>query len=414
MASKSKRRAQQQARKKDSATPAVLLAMLFATFAILQNRYGQFSDIRGFYGMHFADGLHHWPFSTHTLTGATDPIHPVEYPALTGLVMWLISFFIAPSQLAWVSYFQLTATIHVFLFGGAAYAIKKLSSSKYAMVFAVTPAVLYSLNRNWDIWAVLPMLIAIIYYEKGKHRTSAIYLAISIATKFFPLVLFFPLAIAAVRNKEFGKFLKYLGTTLAAWVAINLPFALINFEGWWYFYKFNFERGLGSASVWDITGTLHIPFPNNNIAYYILNIGTFVLLGAYLYRSKKVVPLTESAYFATFAFILFNKQYSMQYIIWLAALAVIAISKLDIKRQMTALYFYIAWQVTDLAFQYTFFQQILTNATANTATPSSPVVTTHTYAVVGLIRYIVAIAFTVFLAWQLANAKKDESEVKKS
>ena len=103
----------------------------------------------------------------------------------------------------------------------------------------------------------------------------------------------------------------------------------------------------------------------------------------------------------------------MQYIIWLAALAVIAISKLDVKKQVTALYLYIAWQVMDLAFQYTFFQQILTNATANTATPSSPVVTTHTYAVVGLIRYIVAIAFTVILAQQLARAKKDEEEAKK-
>lgn len=409
MASKSKRRAQQRAQRKEPATFAVLLSMVLAVLAIFQNKYGQFSDIRGFYGLHFADGQHHWPFSTHTLIGAKESIHPVEYPALTGLVMWFFSFFIMPSELGWLHYYWLTASFHVALYGATVFTIKQLAGSKYAMIFAATPAVLYSLNRNWDIWAILPMIIAIILYERGKERSSAILLAISIATKFFPLVLLFPIAISSLRKKELPTFLRYLGTTVIAWVVINAPFALINFRGWTYFYEFNYKRGLGSASAFEITSILGIPLPSNQITFYALNALTFLALGVYLWKSKKVVPLTESAFFTMFAFILWNKQYSMQYIIWLSALAVIAIARLSAKKQVVALYFYIAWQVFDLAYQYSFFQQILTTTYANTSTPASPAISQQTYATVGVIRYALAILFTIVLASFLYKEKSIES-----
>ena len=80
MASKSKQKRLREMNKRETATLAVLVAMGAALLAIIQNSYGQFSDIRGFYGMHFADGQHLWPFSYHTLQGATEQMHPVEYP----------------------------------------------------------------------------------------------------------------------------------------------------------------------------------------------------------------------------------------------------------------------------------------------------------------------------------------------
>ena len=236
MASKSKQQRQRAAARKESATLAVVIAIVASFLALIQNKYGQFSDIRGFYGMHFADGQHLWPFSTHTLLGATESIHPVEYPALTGLIMWLLSFFIEPAQLAWVDYFRLTATFHIALFAITAFFIKKLAGAKWAITFALSLPVLYSLNRNWDIWAIATMIWAIYLFEKGKTKQSAIWLAVSIATKFFPLVLLFPIAIYYFRKKELKQFFIYFGYTVGAWILINLPFALINFRGWSYFY----------------------------------------------------------------------------------------------------------------------------------------------------------------------------------
>ena len=226
MPSKSKRAA----KKKEPVAFVIFLSIAVSILALLQNRYGQFSDIRGFYGMHFADGQHQWPFSTRTLLGATESRHPVEYPALTGLIMWLISFFVEPAQFAWVDYFRITASLHVILYAITAYYIKVLAGKKWAIVFVVSPAVLYSLNRNWDIWAIVAMIWAIYLFEKSKFRLSAVVLAVSIATKLFPIVLLFPIFIYFLRQKEFRLFIEYLVITMGTWLLINIPFMIVNFR----------------------------------------------------------------------------------------------------------------------------------------------------------------------------------------
>lgn len=410
MASKSKKKRIQAAKRKETFGLVVLLAAVASLLALIQNSYGQFSDIRGFYGMHFADGQHHWPFSTHTLLGATEPMHPVEYPALTGLIMWLFSFFIAPAQFAWVDYFRLTASVHIVIFAITAYFLQKISNKKLAIIFVVTPAVLYSLNRNWDIWAILPMLIAIYLYEKGKQNQSAIWLAISIAAKFFPLVIFLPIFAIAARTGKWKEGALYIGKTLGYWLAINIPFMLINFEGWFYFYKFSYERAIGSASFFEISSIIGLPIPSNSISFYVLNLLGLALVAHFLFRSKRLPTLGEGAFFTMFAFILFNKQYSMQYIIWLSVLAVIALVRLSQSAQLKMLVFYGVWQVFDLLFQWSFFQKILTGSYANTATPASPAVSNEMYGWIGALRYLIAMAFSLTLGFLLMREGRVQSE----
>ena len=408
MASKSKQARMRQASKKETVTLAILIAVAAAILAIIQNSYGQFSDIRGFYGLHFADGLHHWPFSTHTLQGATESIHPVEYPALTGLIMWLFSFFVAPAQFAWVDYFRLTASVQVLIFGLTVYFIQKLANRKLAIIFAISPAVLYSLNRNWDIWAIATMIIALHLFQKGKETQSAIWLAISIAVKFFPLVALLPIGIFYLRNKRIKYGLRYLLVTGLAWIVINLPFILINFKGWLYFYEFSYKREIGSASFFEITNMAGIGVPSTKAVFYALNLLALGLVAIYLLRSKNVVGAAEGTFFTMFAFILFNKQYSMQYVIWLASLAVLGIFLLEKKAQLKILVFYGIWQASELLFQYSFFQRILTGSYKGTATPASPEISNGFYAGTGLIRYVLAIGFTVTLAFLLSKQRSRE------
>ena len=412
MASKSKQKRIQAMNRRETATAAVLVAMICATLAIFQNKYGQFSDIRGFYGLHFADGQHQWPFSTHTLLGSTQEMNPVEYPALTGLIMWIFSFFIAPAQYAWVDYFRLTAVVHVGLFGFLAFYLKKLSSRNLAIIFAVSPAVLYSLNRNWDIWAILPMIGAIYLFEKKKIKQSAFWLAVSIATKFFPLVVLLPIAVYYLRSKRISEGIRYISLTLGFWVAINLPFMLINFRGWSYFYEFSYKRPIGSASVFEIATILGNPLPNAKLLFYVFNLAALGLVLLYLMKSRRVIPIAEGTFFTMFAFILFNKQYSMQYVIWLASLAILAIGYLSKERKTKMLILYGIWQASELAFQYSFFQNILTSTYAGTATPASPQVTSMDYGIAGLIRYSLAIIFTFALAHNL-NAQRKQDAITK-
>jgi uncharacterized membrane protein len=402
MASKSKQARSKAANRRETATLAALVAIVGAVLALVQNRYGQYSDIRALYALHFIDGQNHWPFSTHQLVGAAKPIHPVEYPALTGLIMWLISFFIEPARYAWIDYFRLTAGFHVVVFAVTAYFIHKLAGRKWTIIFAISPAVLYSLNRNWDIWAVVTMIWAIYLYEKGKEKQSAILLAISIATKFFPLVLLFPILISCHREKRIKSFITYFSYTIGAWVLINLPFALINFRGWSYFYEFSYKRPIGSASVWEISSKINVALPSNRITFYMLNLTVLAILGLYLLKSRTPVPLVESSFLIIFAFILFNKQYSMQYVIWLAALAVIAIARLNQRHQQSMVYLYALWQASELAFQFSFFQYLLTGVKPETV---SLAMSNLGYGVIGTTRYLIAVVFTVVLAKFLYDEK---------
>ena len=402
MASKSKKNAV----KKESFLPLVATSILLGVLALMQNRYGQFSDVRGFFGMHFMDGLHHWPYSEHTLTGSTEKMHAVEYPVITGLVMWLLTYLIPNSDTAIYDYYTVTAVTHMVLLAISAYLIKVISNKKTAYYFIFAPAVLYSLYRNWDIWALVPMLGAILLFERKKYTQSAWLLSLSIATKFFPVVLLLPIAIILFRNKQISIFFKYSLTVLYSWLLINLPFALIDFKGWAYFYEFSYKRGLGSASIYEIVSILVPSITFSSIYYYIFNIGIFTLLITYMFKIRVIPSLAESSFFVIFAFILFTKQYSMQYVIWLAPLAVISMDKIAKKHKEILIYIYVLWQASELAFQYSFFQKILTDAYAKSETPMTIAVSNTTYASIGAFRYIVAVLFALLLAKYLFEAKK--------
>jgi len=408
MASKSKK----QRLKKESATSLVLLSITAGILALLQNKYGRASDIYGFYSMHFYDGQHLWPFSEKILEGDTTIQHPVEYPALTGLIMWLISFLVSPSPTAIYSYYRITAAFQIILFSICAYLLFKLSQKKYSYYFVLAPAVLYSLNRNWDIWAMAAMLLSIYLFEKKRFQLSAILLAVSIATKFFPIVLMLPIMVILLRNRQISIFIKYSLTTLSTWLMINLPFALINFDGWAYFYKFSAERGLGSASFYEITSIL-IPMAKFNSAnFYILNLITLILVTYFLLKLKSIPNLSATSFFVMFGFILFNKQYSMQYVIWLSALAVISMPYIKKQHQDLLIYVYVLWQASELAFQYSFFQKLLTDVYANSATPMKIAVSNITFAYVGVVRYFLAVTFALLLA-RFLYLKNSEDEATK-
>jgi len=221
-----------------------------------------------------------------------------------------------------------------------------------------------------------------------------------------------PIMVILLRNRQISIFIKYSLTTLSTWLVINLPFALINFDGWAYFYKFSAERGLGSASFYEITSIL-IPMAKFNSAhFYVLNLITLILVTYFLLKLKSIPNLSATSFFVMFGFILFNKQYSMQYVIWLSALAVISMPYIKKQHQDLLIYVYVLWQASELAFQYSFFQKLLTDVYANSATPMTITVSNTTFAYAGVVRYFLAVAFALLLA-RFVYLKNSEDVVTK-
>lgn len=389
MASKSKRARQAAAKAKTkSAWPVIFWAFVAAYAGYLQNRYGQFSDIRGFYGMRFMDGQHHWPYEPQ-LRADGSTLLPVEYPAITGVAIWLLTFITPSSGIPLLNYFGINALIHGIFFAVTGYYIKKLTNNSIAYLFVLAPACFMALNLNWDMWAVLPMVASIYYFEKEKRATSAILLGVAIASKFFPVVLLLPVAIYFLKGKQIQSGLKYLGIVAATWLAFNIPVMFISFDGWKYFYTFSFSRGLGDGSIYSVIGKLGLGQVYSNPLYYALNITLFGLLILFLFKSKENLSLSKTAFFTMFCFTYFGKQYSMQYVLWLAPLAVLAIASLPKKYLMPATYIYGAWQGVELLFRITYFQNWVTNLSASRGTPVGNPISDHLYGGLALGRYAI-------------------------
>jgi hypothetical protein len=177
-----------------------------------------------------------------------------------------------------------------------------------------------------------------------------------------------------------------------------LPFALINFDGLAYFYTFSAKRGLGSASIYEIINIVIPALKFNSIHYYVLNVATLISVTFFLFRLKASQNLAATSFFVMFGFILFNKQYSMQYVIWLSALAVISMAYLKKQHRDVLVYVYVFWQASELAFQYSYFQKLLTDVYANSVTPMTITVSNTTYAYIGIVRYFLAVMFALLLA----------------
>lgn len=408
MASKSKRARQAAAAKSKSILPVLVWSLVAALLGYLQNRHGQFSDIRGFYGMRFMDGLHHWPYDSYIPAGATTALNPIEYPAVTGMVVWLLTFFVPATSNPIFSYFAINAFVNAILFMGTAYFVRKLTDNKHTYLYILAPAVVMALNLNWDLWAMLPMIAGLYYFERKKYNLSAFLLGLSIAAKFFPIVLLLPIFIYMMRSKDFKLFLRYAGLTTLSWLVFNLPVLLSSFKGWGYFYSFSFSRGLGDGSIYSLINKVGINVEFSSTAYYAPNILLFSCLIIFLFKSKNRIPLSISAFLTMFIFTYFGKQYSMQYILWLSPLAIICINRIQNDGKYRLIKFYLIWQVSELVFRLTYFQNMLTNVFQGTANPASPEISNLFYGSVGLIRYITAFTFLVICMKTLFKAESDE------
>ena len=384
----------------------LVIALMAGGLSLAWNVNGQFSDIRGFYGIHFLDGENDWPLAYHNVTSDTEAVHPVEYPSITALIIWIHSFLVQTNNEPWLQYFRITAVLNGILLVVAAQILAKQAGKKLAMLFLFSPAVMFSLNRNWDIWAIVSLAACIYFFEKEKFKISAAFLAISISTKFFPIFLLIPICIYLYRVNQKRIILTYLTWTASVYMAINIPFAIINLEGWLYFYKFSFSRGLGSASIFEVLIQSGWIESASEFAYYVLNITGILALILTLVFSKKILKLSESSFAIFFVIMFFNKQYSMQYVIWLTFLAVLALSRIDRATLRYPIYFFVCWQATEFMFQYVFFQNILTDIYAEIT--NDPIGQMRmSYALTGVIRYTAIALFLFVLMSGIITRRKE-------
>ena len=311
-----------------------------------------------------------WPYASDT--GA------VEYPVITGLVMYGTSF-LAHSP---VSYFNLNVIFLALLFIGVVLLVRKIKP-EFAYLVPVAPAMIASLYINWDLWAIVTMLLAIYWFDQRKYQLSAIAISISISTKFLSVFLLLPIAFILWRQNKLKDLFKYILTTSLIWIAINAPVAFTTPTGWWRFYKLNLERQADWGSLWLALSQLGVKLTNlNYLSLLVLLIG-FTAFVIFLFELKATPTLASVSFILLAVVMIASKVYSPQYILWLTPLAAIAIHKKD-------LHAFWIWQIAETMYHIAIWQHLALVTEAQFGLPSGG------YAIVTLIR-IAATAYLVLV-----------------
>jgi uncharacterized membrane protein len=185
---------------------------------------------------------------------------------------------------------------------------------------------------------------------------SALFMGIAISTKFYPGVILFGIALIVWNQKKITQLIRYLLVTVFAWLAINLPVALTNFDGWWRFFKLNIDRDSDLGSIWYATSLLKFPQPNINnftIILFLIALGAIGVFYFMVAQSRSdFANLATVAFLTVAAFVTISKVYSPQYILWLTPLAVLAMTR---KEERSAFW---VWQGTEALYHFAIWQYL--------------------------------------------------------
>ncbi len=323
-----------------------------------------YSDIPILFGARSLDA-HQWAYK-----GGTNA---VEYPVVMGAVMWATSWISSSGAHADKKYFDFNAILISLLFIFSVLIVWKIRP-EYAYLYALSPGVIAALYINWDLWGIVTMLLAIYFFDRQRLTLSSSFLALSIATKFFPVFLLLPIAIILWRKEDGRKVFKYLFTTLTIWLAINLPVMLTTPQGWWHFYKLNLDRGSDWGSLWyslTLLG-LHVRYLNYLTIATLLVV--LVAMLVFLLEVEQPPKLAEVSFILLAATLCIGKVYSPQYVLWLLPLAVIAL------RTRSHLLAFWLWQAGEMIYHLAIWQHLALVSGAHFGLPEGG------YALASLIR----------------------------
>ena len=374
---------------------AILASLLsFAKFSHCENTgwatpdqyvHACYSDIPALFGARGLD-THQWPYASAD--------NSVEYPVLTGVVMYLTSF--AANTPA--SYFNINIFFLVLLFLAMVLLVRRIRP-EFAYLVPVAPAMIASLFINWDLWAIATMLLAIYWFDRKQYLHSGLLLGVSISTKFLPIFLLIPILFIFWRENKIREAIKYIAITFATWLLINAPFALTTPTGWWRFYKLNLERGPDWGSIWLALQQLGVNFTNLNWLSILLLLIAFTTIAVLLFELQYTPTLASVSFFVLASVMLASKVYSPQYVLWLTPLAAIALTN---KKDLHALW---VWQATEIIYHVAIWQHIAQVTDAKFGLGPTP------YAILTLVRIGGTIYLMAILARRALKGRNTHSKL---
>lgn len=287
-------------------------------------------------------GTHQFPYVHGALVDGQLVGGTVEYPVLTGLALWLAAL---PAhndgQMLLCAALLLAATA---LTGAA---LLHRMAPRRAWVWYGSTGLLFSAYLQTDVLPAVATIAAFFVIGIGRPWIvtslprvlgAAAWLGVGGALKLYPLLFVLPLAIWAVTDRRLdaeptlgGRWRRgatVVGVPAAVLLVTNLPFMLINFNGWWASFEFQWQRPIDMTtnSIWFWADRPHSNAGNTTVQHTLMQVSTTatavalivaLVAGFVLSRRLGNYPWLQVSAAMLAGYLLLNKVNSPQYVLWL-------------------------------------------------------------------------------------------------
>ncbi|MFL6026550.1 MAG: glycosyltransferase family 87 protein [Friedmanniella sp.] len=193
-----------------------------------------------------------------------------------------------------------------------------------AMMVAASPCIAAAGLINWDLLPVALTALALLAWSRGRSGWSGLLLGLGTAAKLYPLLLLGPLLLLCLRGRRLRDFGVALATFVLGWAVPNLPVMVLAPQAWLSFWQFNSDRSGDFGSLWYVLSLAGHPVGHLNL----VSSGVFALgclgIALLILLAPRRPRLGEVAFLVVAAFLMTNKVYSPQYVLWLLPLLVLA------------------------------------------------------------------------------------------
>jgi uncharacterized membrane protein len=288
-----------------------------------------YSDIPHlFYARGFSAGL--TPYFNRVPDAVSGGMSYLEYPVLTGLFMEVASWATPhSSDLMHREQFYWLVNAGMLLVCAAVTAVAVARTHRRrpwdALLVALAPACALTATINWDLLAVALTAVGMLMWARSRPVAAGVLIGLATAAKLYPVLLLGPLLLLCLRGGRMRPYGKALGAAAGAWLVVNIPVMVFAWNGWEKFYTYSQSRGIDFGSLWLMisqeTGNPMSAANSYAVALMLLLCAGIAALILYAPRRPR---FAQVAFLMIAAFVLTNKVYSPQYVLWLIPLAALA------------------------------------------------------------------------------------------
>jgi uncharacterized membrane protein len=218
-----------------------------------------------------------------------------------------------------------------------------------AMFVAASPSLALASTINWDLMAF--GWVAAMFWAWSTRRPvlAGVFIGLGAATKLYQLFLLGPLLVLCLRERRFDVLTKTAAAAAVTWLVVDLPIYFWSPHAFLWFWKFNASRGPDYGSLWLVWANYSGHFESA----HTINVTTWIVFGSaclavaalgLLAPRRPRVP--QLMLLVVVAFLVVNKVYSPQYVLWLLPLAALARPRwrdLMIWQACEIFYFFAVW-----------------------------------------------------------------------